>query len=127
MPTNFRPIILRFFGAKIGRDVLIRQRVKIHWPWKLEIGDHSWLGEGVWLLNLEQITIGSSVCISQDAFICTGSHKSSSPNFEFDNRPISIEDGAWICARSIVLRGSIIAQGQVIPAGQVFKGGGNQP
>ncbi len=73
-PAKLRVTILRAFGAEVGENVLVRHRVRIHWPWKLDIGDNSWIGEGAWLLNLEPITIGSNVVISQDALICTGSH-----------------------------------------------------
>ena len=105
MPARGRVAILRAFGANIGEGVLIRHRVRIHWPWKLTIGSHSWIGEGAWLLNLEAITIGASVCISQEALICTGSHDLRSPTFEFDNGCIVIEEGAWVAARATVLRG----------------------
>jgi len=111
-----------FFGAQIGKGVIIRDRVRIHWPWKLDIGDHSWIGEGVWLLNLEQISIGKSVCVSQEAMICTGSHDLKDFSFKFDNGMIRIEESAWVCARSIILRGSVVPAGNVVPAGSVFKG-----
>lgn len=118
-PARLRVAILRAFGATIGSNVLIRHRVRIHWPWKLSVGDASWIGEGAWLLNLEPITIGSNVCISQDAFICTGSHDRRSLTFEFDNAPIRLEDGSWIAARSIILRGTTVGAGAVVAAGSV--------
>ena len=123
MPARARVAILRFFGASIGDNVLIRHRVRIHWPWKLTVGDNSWIGEGAWLLNLEPITIGKNVCISQDAFICTGSHDRRSATFEFDNAPILVEDGAWIAARATVLRGTRVGAGVTVGAGQVVSGG----
>ena len=98
-PARLRPHVLRAFGATIGRGVLIRHGVRVHWPWKLTIGDDCWIGEDAWLLNLEPITIGSDVCISQGAFLCTGSHNRRSPTFEFDNGPITIESGAWVAAQ----------------------------
>lgn len=119
-PAGLRVAILRAFGANIGEDVLIRHRVRIHWPWKLTVGDSSWIGEGSWLLNLEHITIGRSVCVSQDAFLCTGSHDRESPTFEYDNAPIAIEDGVWIAARVVVLRGVRIGRGATIGAGSVI-------
>ncbi|WP_372733650.1 WcaF family extracellular polysaccharide biosynthesis acetyltransferase [Nocardioides sp.] len=117
-PAKLRVAILRAFGAKIGEGVLIRHRVRIHWPWKLTIGDGSWIGEGAWLLNLEPITIGANVCISQEAFLCTGSHDRHSPTFEFDNGPIVIEDGAWIAARAMILRGVTVGVAATVSAGE---------
>jgi putative colanic acid biosynthesis acetyltransferase WcaF len=93
--------------------------VTIHWPWKLSVGEDSWIGAGAWLLNLEPITIGSDVCISQWALVCTGSHHADDPTFEFDNAPITIEDGAWIAARSTILRGVTIGADSVVGAGTV--------
>lgn len=115
-PARLRVSILRFFGASIGSGVLIRNGVRIHWPWKLTIGDNTWIGVDAWLLNLEPITLGSNVCISQQAFICTGSHSATSPTFEFDNAPVVIEDGAWIAARATILRGVTVGKNAVVGA-----------
>jgi putative colanic acid biosynthesis acetyltransferase WcaF len=118
-PARWRPGLLRFFGAEVGQGVLIRSRVRVHWPWKLSVGQDCWIGEGAWLLNLEPITLGNDVCVSQDAFVCTGSHDRRSPTFEFDNAPIVLEDGAWVAARAIVLRGVRVGRGAVVAAGGV--------
>lgn len=115
-PGRLRVAILRAFGASIGQGVLIRHRVRIHWPWKLQIGDHSWIGEGAWILNLEEVTIGKQVCISQEVLLCTGSHDRRSPTFEFDNAPIAIDDGAWVAARATVLRGTRVGREALVGA-----------
>ena len=85
--------------------MLIKHRVRVQWPWKLSIGNNSWVGTDAELYNLDDIIIGSDVCISQHVYLCTGSHDRKSPTFEFDNGPIVLEDGVWVCARSTVLRG----------------------
>lgn len=121
MPARARVALLRLFGAEIGSNVLVRHRVRIHWPWKLRIGDDSWIGEGSWFLNLEPITIGSNVCISQDVVLCAGSHDRRSPTFEFDNAPIVVEDEAWVALRAVVLRGCVIGQGATVAAGAVVR------
>jgi putative colanic acid biosynthesis acetyltransferase WcaF len=115
-PNAVRVAVLRMFGARIAEGVIIRHQVKIHWPWKLEIGRNSWIGEEVWILNLEDVTIGSSTCISQNALLCTGSHDRRSPTFEFDNAPIVIGDSVWVAARATVLRGVRIGDGATIGA-----------
>ena len=115
-PRRLRPILLRLFGADIGDGVVIRHRVRVLWPWKLRVGDDTWIGEDVWLLNLEQITLGSDVCLSQGAFLCTGSHDRCSPSFEFDNGPITVGDQSWIAAQALILRGVTVAPKAVVGA-----------
>ena len=115
-PLRLRLAVLRLFGATVGSGVLIRHNVRIHWPWKLSVGDNSWIGEDVWILNLEPVRIGADVCISQGVLLCTGSHDRKSPTFEFDNAPISIGDGSWIAARATVLRGTAIGEDCIVGA-----------
>lgn len=121
MPSTARVALLRAFGARIGDGVNIRDDVTIHWPWKLEIGAHSWIGVGVWILNLEPITIGHDTCISQQVLLCTGSHDRHSPTFEFDNAPIVIGSGVWIAARATVLRGVSIGDEALIGAAALVR------
>lgn len=120
-PGSLRPWLLKAFGAKIGRNVFIRHRVRVLWPWKLVIGDDCLIGEDVWLLNLEPVTIGSDVCLSQGAFLCTGSHDHDSPTFDYDNGPIAVHDGAWIAAQALVLRGVTVGVGAVVGARAVVR------
>jgi putative colanic acid biosynthesis acetyltransferase WcaF len=118
-PKAWRPRLLRWFGAQVGDGVFVRHRVRVLWPWKLTIGDDCWIGEDVWLLNLEPIAIGNDVCLSQGAFLCTGSHDRRSPTFEYDNGPITVGNGSWIAAQALVLRGVRIGPGAVIGARSV--------
>lgn len=119
-PPRLRPALLRAFGASVGSGVFIRHRVRVLWPWKLAIGDGSWIGEGAWLLNLEPIRIGSNVCVSQEAFLCAGGHDHVSPTFEYDNGPIAVHDGAWIAAQALVLRGVTVGPDALIGARAVI-------
>ncbi|WP_135458715.1 putative colanic acid biosynthesis acetyltransferase [Mycobacterium sp. DL99] len=115
-PNRVRIGVLRLFGARIAAGVIVRHGVKIHWPWKLVIGDNSWIGEEAWILNLEQVRIGSNTCISQGAFLCTGSHDRRSATFEFDNAPIVVGDTVWVAAQATVLRGVCIGDGATVGA-----------
>jgi putative colanic acid biosynthesis acetyltransferase WcaF len=116
-PARFRPGVLRLFGARVGTGVLIRHRVRVLWPWKLEIGADSWVGEDVWLLNLEPIVIGADVCVSQGAFLCTGNHDVYDPRMAYRNRPIHVGDGAWIAARAFIAPGQEVPAGSFVPVG----------
>lgn len=105
------------FGAKIGRSVVVKPGVKVKFPWRLEIGDHSWIGEDAWIDNLAQVSIGSNACISQGAYLCTGSHDWSSATFDLIVKPITIGDGAWVAAKSIVGPGVTVGEGAVLGLG----------
>lgn len=118
--------LLRMFGARIGKNVVIKPNVNIKYPWNVEIGDHVWIGEGVWLDSLGTIKIGSNVCISQDAYLCTGSHDWSRRDFPLIVKSIKINDGAWISARAVVMPGTVLEQNVVITAGSVISGSTTQ-
>ena len=117
-----RKLLLRAFGAKIGIGVVIKQRVTVKFPWRLDVGDHSWIGEGVWIDNLDRVNLGDNVCISQGAYLCTGSHNWSSQEFDLITKPISVNDGAWICAKSNIGPGVNIGKGAVISMGATITG-----
>jgi putative colanic acid biosynthesis acetyltransferase WcaF len=113
--------LLRSFGAQIGRNVLIKPRVFITFPWKVSIGDHSWIGEETWLDSLDRIDIGSNVCISQRAYLCTGSHNSKSSHFDLVTKPIVVEDGAWLGAGAQIAPGVRLGMHCFVTLGSVVK------
>jgi putative colanic acid biosynthesis acetyltransferase WcaF len=119
LPSSLRCTVLRAFGAKIGSGVVIRSAVNISFPWRLEIGDHVWIGEGVSILSLDRVRIGSHVCISQRAFLCTGSHDHRSPSFALLTAPITIGDECWIAASTFIGPGVTIHPRTVCAAGSV--------
>jgi putative colanic acid biosynthesis acetyltransferase WcaF len=118
-PSALRVALLRFFGAKIGQGVVIRSRVHITYPWRLSIGDHVWLGDEVLILSLAHVTLESNVCISQRAFLCTGSHDFHAPNFDLRTAPITIREGSWIAAQAFIAPGVSIGPNSRICAGSV--------
>lgn len=114
-----KSVILRIFGAKIGRGLVIRPNVRIKFPWKLAVGDHCWIGQEVWIDNLDHVYIGNNVCVSQCVYLCTGSHDHRSTTFELRVKPIRIEDGAWLAAKCVILQGVTIREGVVVGAGNI--------
>lgn len=95
-------LLLRIFGAKIGKKVIIKPSVNIKYPWKLIVGDYSWIGEKVWIDNLDQVTIGSHCCISQGAMLLCGNHHYKKVTFDLLPDSIVLEDGVWIGAQCVV-------------------------
>ncbi len=120
-PSVLKPTILRFFGASIGVNVLIRRGVRVHFPWNLEIADNCWIGEEVWFINHEKISIGSNVCISQRSIICSGGHDYQSASLEYAHKPVVIRDGAWVCLDAKVLPGVTIGECSVVSAGEIVQ------
>lgn len=109
-----RRLLLRLFGARIGKRVVLKPGVRVKFPWRLSIGDNSWIGEHAWIDNLAQVRIGANCCISQGAYLCTGSHDWSAQGFDLITRAITIEPGAWIAARAVVGPGVTAGRGAVL-------------
>ena len=103
--NGFKCFLLKLFGAKIGKGVLIKPSVNIKYPWFLSIGDYCWIGEKVWIDNLTHVSIGNNVCISQGAMLLTGNHDFKAIAFNLIVKPIVLEDGVWIGAKSVVCPG----------------------
>ena len=110
----WRRWLLRLFGAKIGKGVLIRSTVEITYPWKLSIGDWSWIGDSVTLYTLGHITVGDNVVVSQNSYICSASHDYTTPSFEILSRPVFIESEAWLASEVFVSPGVRIGYGAVV-------------
>ena len=117
--SGWRVSILRVFGAKIGQGVVIKPRTRVKFPWKLTVGDHSWIGEAAWIDNLDQVTIGAHCCLSQGVYLCTGNHRWDDARFNLETRPIRIEDHCWICAHAKIGPGVACGQGSILTMGSV--------
>lgn len=107
----WRRSLLRFFGAKIGKDVILRPSVRVTYPWKLTIGDRAWIGDRVELYTLGKIDIGADAVISQDCYICTGGHDPARRDFAIYSAPVHIGAQAWLAAGCFVMPGVSIAIG----------------
>ncbi len=113
---GWRRFLLRAFGAKIGRGVIIRPSVRITYPWKLTVGDYAWIGDDVDLYTLGEIRIGANAVVSQRSYLCTGSHDYQISSFDIYAKPIVIEDEAWVATDVFIAPGVTIGRGAVIGA-----------
>jgi putative colanic acid biosynthesis acetyltransferase WcaF len=111
--------VLRLFGAKIGRGVRIKPGIRVKFPWRLQIGNDCWIGEDVWFDNLAAICLGNDCCVSQAAYLCTGSHDWRKLGFDLLVRSITLEDEVWLSARSVVGPGVTAGRGAVLGLGSV--------
>lgn len=118
-PYSLKIFILRSFGAKIGHGLIIKPKVRIKNPWRLTIGDHCWIGESVWIDNLEDVVIGSHVSVSQGAMLLTGNHDYTRIDFPYRLGKIVLEDGVWIGARSVVCPGVICKANAILTVNSV--------
>lgn len=118
-PSFFKVKLLELFAAKVGDAVVIKPNVNIKYPWFLEIGDNCWIGEGVWIDNLAQVSIGSNVVLSQDAYLLTGSHDYKKEAFDLILGEIILEEGVWIGAKATVCPGVTCKSHSVLSVGSV--------
>ena len=119
--SEWRKLILKGFGAQIGKSVKFNPGLKIKMPWKLLIGDYCWIGEETWIDNIASVRISENVCISQGVYLCTGNHNFKKSSFDLTCEPISIESNVWIGAKSIIGPGYRIGSGSVITIGSIIK------
>lgn len=119
IPSAIKNVALRFFGAQIGKGVVFRSRINISMPWRVTIGDHVWIGDDVTILSLAKVKIESHCCISQQAFLCTGSHDFDKESFDLIVKPIMIEESCWVGAQCFIGPGVTMSQGSRCLAGAV--------
>lgn len=117
--STLKRFLLRTFGARVGKSVVIKPSVRIKYPWKLVIGNNTWIGEDVWIDNLGLVTIGANVCVSQGALLLCGNHDYKKTSFDLMVGDITLEDGAWIGAKSIVTGNVTVHSHAILTAGSV--------
>jgi putative colanic acid biosynthesis acetyltransferase WcaF len=117
--SRLKVTLLRLFGAKIGVGVVVKPNVRIKYPWRLTVGDYCWIGQESWIDNIADVEIGDHACISQLAYLCTGSHDHRRVAFNLAAEPIHIGNGAWVGARATVLPGVSIGANAIVAGGSV--------
>lgn len=120
--SSMRVALLRIFGATIGGGTVIKPRVRIKYPWFLQVGRDCWIGEDCWIDNLTTVRLGNDVCLSQGAYLCTGNHRWDDPAFGLLVRPIECQDGSWAGARAVLSPGATLGRGAVAGMGSVVSG-----
>jgi putative colanic acid biosynthesis acetyltransferase WcaF len=113
---GWRRFLLRLFGARIGRGVIIRPTAEITYPWKLTIGDHCWIGDHATLYTLGEIHIGDNAVVSQHCYLAAATHDYTQPTFDMIAKTITIEPEAWLATRVFVAPGVTVGRGTVVGA-----------
>jgi putative colanic acid biosynthesis acetyltransferase WcaF len=116
---NWRRFLLNQFGAKIHHTSATKATTHIWHPWLFEMGQYSILSEGVTVYNLGQVTIGSHTVLSQDVYLCAGTHDHTQANLPLLKPSITIGSGVWICAGAFIGPGVTIGNNAVIAARSV--------
>jgi putative colanic acid biosynthesis acetyltransferase WcaF len=111
--------LLRLFGATVGKGVNIKPDVNIKYPWRLSVGDYAWIGERVWIDNLDKVSIGAHSCISQGALLLCGNHNYKKDTFDLVTGKIILEEGVWIGAKATVCPGVTCHSHAVLSVGSV--------
>jgi putative colanic acid biosynthesis acetyltransferase WcaF len=119
VPLLLKIGLLRLFGAKVGQGVVIKPAVNIKYPWLLTIGNHVWVGEGVWIDNLAPVILADHTCLSQGAMLLTGNHNYKMSTFDLMVGPITLETGAWVGARATVCPGVQVGSHAILAVGSV--------
>ena len=119
-PINgIKVFLLRLYGSKVGKAVVIKPWVSIKYPWKLKLGSDVWIGERVWIDNLGDVTIGDNVCLSQGALLLCGNHDYKKPTFDLLVGDIILEEGVWIGANATVCPSVTCFSHSVLSVGSV--------
>ena len=116
---GFRRWLLRLFGATVGKEVHVYPSTHIYFPWNLEIGEWSSIGEWALIYNLGKVTIGSRATLSQRIHICAGTHDYRTPDMLLLKPPVRVGDAAWICADAYIGAGVVVGEGAVVGARSV--------
>lgn len=112
-------VLLRLFGAKVGKGVIIKPHVSIKYPWHLVVGNHVWIGELAWIDNLAKVTLKDHSCISQGAMLLCGNHNYKRSTFDLLVGEITLEEGAWAGAKTVVCPGVRLGSHSLLTVGSI--------
>lgn len=115
----WRALLLRTFGAQLGKDCHVYARARIWAPWNLHCEDVVAIADEAIIYNPARITLGSHSIVSEQAYLCTASHDYQDPAFPMVWKPITVGRYAWICARASVHMGVTIGEGAVLGLGSI--------
>lgn len=119
MSSRVKASLLRLFGAEVAIGVVIKPSVNIKYPWKLRIGKYTWIGENVWIDNLAMVDIGPNCCVSQGAMLLCGNHNYKKSSFDLMVGKITLEEGVWVGAQSVVCPKVHCASHAVLSVGSI--------
>ena len=111
--------LLRLFGAKVGQGLIIKPHVSIKYPWNLVVGSHVWIGEEVWIDNLAKVTLKDTCCGSQGALLLCGNHNYKKSTFDLVTGEITLEEGAWAGAKTVVCPGVRLGSHSLLTVGSI--------
>ena len=117
--SGIRVLLLRLFGARVGRNVLVCGGVRITIPWLLTLEDYAVVGDSVEVYNLAQVSVGSHAVVSQKAYLCTASHDYTRTDFPLYSKPITIGAQSWVASGVFVGPGITLHEGCVVGANSV--------
>jgi putative colanic acid biosynthesis acetyltransferase WcaF len=112
----WRRLLLRCFGAKLGRAAAFARSTRVFHPWLLEVGDWCAISTGVTIYNLGPITVGHHTVISQDVYLCAGTHDYTNPTLPLLRPPINVGSGVWIAAGAFICPSVTIGDNALVAA-----------
>jgi putative colanic acid biosynthesis acetyltransferase WcaF len=113
---SWRRLLLRVFGARIGRGAKVFPSTRIWAPWNLTLGEYACLSHDVDCYCVSSISIGDHATVSQYSYLCGASHDLHDPHMRLVAAPVQIEDQAWVCARAFIGPGVTVGEGAVVGA-----------
>jgi maltose O-acetyltransferase len=107
------------FGKRVG----MYGRIKVYNRKKIKIGNNCFINYGVLLSVREKLIIGDNVVISAKVIITDAGLDLNTLESEKEpdhvSAPITIENGAWIGAGAIILKGVTVGERSIVAAGAV--------